>query len=168
MKRQREVVVDYLAKALAVPEGLIFHACLLPEQLLSDEGHDSLDYPVVTWQGLHAKFSEGRHEDYWLGVLRAAIDSYDSLASRGLIFGANSDDRLAGRQIYDGAKAGTFKFPVMGRNLGYSVTPSAKTSSRGGWTTQRYEVSESHEPPNRNWFRVSDFVALVDAIKNGG
>jgi len=81
MRRQREVVVDYLALALRVPAARVVHTCLLPEQLLQDAGYDVLSYPVVTWQALLAEFSKSRGEDYWLAVLRLALDSYPDLVS---------------------------------------------------------------------------------------
>ncbi len=164
MGRQREVVLDYLALALRVPANRVVHACLLPEQLRQDESYHELSYPIVTWQALLAEFSNGRGEDYWLAVLRLALDFYDELVSRAAPRRENADDVLPGAQIYHGAKAGTLEYALMGRNLGLNGDPLREDLESGRWPKQRYEVRSSRERPNPNWFPVHDFVSRVDAL----
>jgi hypothetical protein len=165
MRRQREVVVDYLALALRVPAEGVVHACLLPEQLLRDAGYDALLYPVVTWEALLAEFSKGRGDDYWLAVLRLALASYPELVSQTAPRREHADAVLAGAQIYERAKARTLEYGLMGRQFGADGDPLLEDLQSGRWRKQRYEVSRATDRPNPNWFPVHSFVARVDELR---
>jgi hypothetical protein len=162
---QRKVVLDRIAPVLGVQPKNVFHRALLPKQLLHEPGYKSLlSIPVITWQELHSAFTEGRSEDHWLAVLRLALESYEQLVSRAAPRKQHADDVLTGATIYDGLKSGKFPFQVMGRSQGEHGDPLREDVESGGWRKQRYEVSHSSEPPNRNWFPVAKFVSLVEAL----
>ena len=164
MRRQRTIVLDYLRPVLGVAPDHLFHSCLLPQKLLDVSGYQQLGYPVITWEALLAKFGQGRPDDYWRAVLRLALDSYDVLASRAALYGQNAEATLTGATIYDAAKADAVGYTLMGRNFGLHGDPLREDVESGRWRKQNYEVSSAAEPPNKNWFNISEFVALVDAL----
>jgi hypothetical protein len=136
----------------------------LPEKLLNVGGYAQLEYPVITWERLLCKFSEGREDDYWLAMLRLALDSYDDLVSRAALRGANADTIRTGAVIVDAAQAGRLRYTIMGRNLGLRGDPLREDIESGRWRKQNYEVSSAAQPPNRNWFPIYEFIALVGAL----
>lgn len=164
MQRQREIVLDYLKPVLHVADENLFHCCLLPEKLRDSSGYEHLGYPVITWEALLAEFSEHRADDYWMAVLRLALDSYDDLVSQTAQYGQNKDATLTGTTIYDAAKADALAYTVMGRNLGLHGDPLREDIESGRWRKQSYEVSAAATPPNKNWFQIHEFIALVDAL----
>jgi len=166
MARQRKIGLDYLAPIVGIPADRVFQLCLLPEQLLHEPDYASLAYPVLTWQSLHQAFTHHRSEDYWLAMLRLALDSYDALASRAAKWREHADGVLRGADIYERVRAGDLPFAVMGRNLGLHGEPLTEDVDSGRWRKQRYEVGSASEPHNANWFLISEFVALVDTIGN--
>ena len=50
----------------------------------------------------------------------------------------------------------------IGRGGGLHGPALAEDIASGGWRRQKYETNrEATEPPNRNWFRLSEWVRLV-------
>jgi hypothetical protein len=158
MKRQRELVLDYLQTALSIES--VSHAALLPEKLLREFG--GFAYPALTWESVLDAFAVHREDDYWMRMLRLALEAWPELVGLGAEYGKNADAKLSGQQIRDAFVKGTLGFSLMGRNEGFTGGPLENDLKSGGWRKQVYEVKREGDPPNKNWFLVSDFVAEVD------
>ncbi len=158
MGRQRELILDYLAAALGIDT--VLHAALLPAGLLEEFG--GFAYPAVTWEALLDSFSVGRSDDYWIRMLRLALEAWPTLVGPRTVFGKNADGRLRGLEIVNKFRSGDLEFEFMGRNEGLAGGPLDNDLRSGGWRRQVYQVRRDGPPPSRNWFLVADFVAEVE------
>jgi hypothetical protein len=156
LRRQR-VIVDYVARVLGIGSEQVAHIFLLPEGLLAE----GLDAPVVTWEQV-LKAYEVVGPRYWMNILRAALDRYEELVSRGPAFGENRDSTLTGIEIQEQFKAGTLGYHYMGRFRGLHGPDLADDMSSGSWRTRRYEV-RVNPIASRNWFPVSAFIDKISA-----
>lgn len=161
MARQRSLILDYLRPLLGVSEDDVRHLALIPEGLAEVLG--DFGYPVLTWEDLHTTFHRDREEDYWLAVLRLALESYKDLVAKPASYGMNAEARLTGLEIYEGFGTDGFGFMVMGRDQGFLGESLREDLASGRWWAQKYEVSSTKVPPNRNWFLIEDFVREIQA-----
>jgi hypothetical protein len=162
IQNQAGRVLRPIAEALKIERKNVHQAALLPEALRRAMG--TLDFPVVTWERLLSDYEHALgSNDYWLGVLRIALNKYEELVARPVIYGKHMDDRLPGRQIYSEFKKGTLHFTCMGRNQGLRGDPLKADIDSGAWERQLYEVNRQEHPPNFNWFRIEEFINLIDA-----
>jgi hypothetical protein len=167
LRRQREHVLDYLAEHLAVEQSSIFHAALLPEKLSAE--YPGFSSPVVTWEKVRDAYADIASGEYFWQVLDLALKTYDGLAGSGRAeYGKHAHDRLTGRLIHDRFKTTILGFELMGRKLGIQGEPLRQDVESGRWRAQVSEVRRSGPPPNRNWFPVAAFVALVDTLTDSG
>jgi hypothetical protein len=74
--RGQSVVINYMARHLEVEKPI---QCALVPRGLADK-LAALPYPVVTWEALHGAFREVVPGDYFLAVLRYALDHHGLLA----------------------------------------------------------------------------------------
>lgn len=162
MKRQRELVIGKIERVLEIPAENVHHALLIPERLRARS--DLNDFPVLTWEKLLTAYSQAAGEDYWLSVLRYALQQYDTLVAKPSQYGKNAEARLTGHEIYEGSSSGTLKYTLMGRNEGLLGEPLLEDIRAGAWRQQRYEVNTMATPPNRNWFSIGDFINLVKSV----
>jgi hypothetical protein len=140
------------------------HVLLLPKILADTVGVPlsalGSSWPVVTWEAV-ADLYRGIADPYWLKTLDDAIDKYPSLVSAGPQFGQNSENRLTGRQIFEGWPEHGYKW--MGRRGGLKGPRLNADISENRWQEQVYEVN-THEPlGNPNWFSVAAFIDRIHA-----
>ncbi len=164
MKAQK-VQLDYLEEHLYLHE--VYHAALLPaacarkiKHQLPSEGQDA--FRVVSWEQILEGYRLVRGEaDYFLGMLGLALKTWDDLASVPLAYGQNAEAKLTGVEILRlfGTDA---SIVVMGRAGGIDGPLLARDVATDTWRRQTYEVSSGSEPPNPNWFRVEEFIMLVE------
>jgi hypothetical protein len=138
MRRQKEHVLDFLAKHLGISASSVFHAALLPAKLSAQYG--TLAYPVVTWEAVRDAYEDVASGEYFWQVLDLALDSYDQLVGPDRAeYGKHADDRMTGQAIYDRFKARSLGFELMGRNLGLQGDPLRQDVESGRWRKQVYE-----------------------------
>ncbi|MCI0712090.1 MAG: hypothetical protein L0154_18185 [Chloroflexi bacterium] len=124
MERQA-AVLDYLARELHIDT--VHHYALVPDQWLP--ALESFPFPVITWQALHDQFELVDRDNYYLHMLRLALEAWDDLVSKTSISGGmNADDKISGYKIVEGYRNGQLPFVTMGRNGGLSSTKIVKTS----------------------------------------
>ncbi len=158
MTRQANLV-QYWTRLFRLDPARVRHVLLVPEQLL--RGRRQLAWQVVTWQQVRDSY-DIVGDGYWLGVLRAALDRYDELASPEPTFGANADGRLTGEQIAARSAEGAAAYEWVGRAGGLNGTAFAADRADGSWRTRAYEMRREAPPTsNTNWFTISDFVSAV-------
>jgi hypothetical protein len=166
MKRQRDYVLDFLVRHLDIDQSSVYHAALLPEKLWEEYG--TLSYPVVTWEAVRAAYEDIAAGEYFWQVLDLALRSYDALVGpERAEYGKYAEARLTGQAIHDRFTA-TREFELMGRTLGLQGDRLRQDIESGRWRKQVYEVRRSGPAPNRNWFAIADFIALVDALTDAG
>jgi hypothetical protein len=80
--------------------------------------------------------------------------------------GQNCQQKMLGSNVYnvvhqhiEVGEAGNY-VKVVGRKGG--IKRFAEDIKSGTWEKTEYETSSADSPPNRNWFKAEDFVALVD------
>ncbi len=142
----------------------IYHVALVPERWQA--ALRNFEFPVITWQNLYKQFITIVPDDYFLEVLRIALDTYDDLVSRAS-GGKNNEGYMKGLAIYAAFKSGTLMRSVMGREKGGLYGKPIKDDFESGrWRTQRYETSSKTELANTNpnWFKIEDFIAQIDAL----
>jgi hypothetical protein len=135
----------------------LFHAALLPSLLAAQLG--PLRVPVITWEALLDAYTDVAPR-YWLAMLGEALGRYAELTPQSAS-GANSDAKLTGQRIFDLARSDALPYRYMGRVGGYTGSRLAADVASGSWRAWRYEVSLAEVEPNRNWFSVEAFLALI-------
>ncbi|WP_256840352.1 hypothetical protein [Ornithinimicrobium faecis] len=157
MTRQRRLV-DYWTTKFGLTPERVAHVLLLPDALVRDR--PDLSGPVVTWEAVLEAYARVGPQ-YWLAVLRTALDRYDDLKSPELTFGGQSVGKLSGQEIVERHRAGTLEFAWMGRGGGLGGTQLAKDVHDGTWRSRLYEVSVEEPSRPTNWFTVRAFVDRV-------
>ena len=166
-------LVDKWREQLGVPKARCKHVLLLPEQLVEriadGQTHLHHQWPIVTWQGVLAAYSE-LADNYWHRTIAEALEAYDDLVSQAPPSGSNADARMTGQEIV--ATWGAAPWRTMGRNQGLSGAALTSDIESGNWVLQQYEVSRNAQPANRNWFPIADFISRlpkdsVPALPNG-
>lgn len=164
MNNQRDNILEYLKERLEISK--IYHYALLPGPLFNEVKKAGFNYPVILWEDIYNIYKEFSDNDYFLEILRVAINSYEELVSRSAQYGINCEERLQGQYIYDNYKRGTLAKIVMGRNYGFYGDLLSEDIRSGTWRKQYYETSSAENPPNRNWFYIKEFVDRIDQNLN--
>ena len=159
MDAQQEIL-NSIQKSLNVDK--TYHYALIPEKLYRQVRGD-LTYPALTWESIYAAYEPVCKNDYFFDILRVSLDMYDELVSRGGSFGRNCEEKISGKQIYEGYKQRTLDKLSMGRNGGFNGVKLKEDIVTDKWRTFHYETSSKNPADiNRNWFEIKDFVKLVD------
>lgn len=164
LKAQREQL-EYLREHLSIDE--IWHSALLPRGFMPELGdrvpagaHDP-GFHIVCWEDLLAEYRRVRpDDDYFIGVFDLALRHWESLCSQPLAYGVNAEQKVKGGVIVR-LFGSDPSLSVMGRSGGLPGSTLAEDIYSGNWRNQEYEVSSSAEPPNKNWFHISEFIELV-------
>ncbi|MDD1616285.1 MAG: hypothetical protein CG439_1425, partial [Methylococcaceae bacterium NSP1-2] len=119
---------------------------------------------VITWEVIRDLFEPVAKDDYFMTILKIALDSYGILASSfKSSYGENNEEYMTGQRIYDSFKAKTLKNQFMGRRAGVDGEPLKKDLEQDGWKSQKYETRKEGIP-NQNWFAVEAFVKKIDML----
>ncbi len=153
-------ILSYLKDQLQIDR--LYHYALLPKALHDTLEADGFDYETITWEDLLGEYSQVYDNDYFLELLRIALESYGELVSRRMTFLANCEKKIPGAEIYDKFKKGILCMNVMGRAQGLTGEHLQKDIASGRWKVQWYETSSADTPPNRNWFHIRRFVEHID------
>lgn len=151
-------ILNYLKEKLKINK--VFHYALIPKQFKSKL--PNFGRPILTWQQICDSFSQTLGNDYFLAVLKLALESYDELVSKSNEYGQNCEEKLPGLEIYNRFKNGDDTIQTMGRHEGLKGKALQNDIRSGKWQQQLYETSSKSELFNRNWFFVSQFVELID------
>src|SRR6478752_6231169 len=138
--RRQQVIVDYLADVLGLGRERVRHVFLLPERLPAA----GLNAPVITWEQVLSTYQLVGPR-YWVGVLKAALDRFEDLVSRGPAFGQYKDSTLTGAEIRDRFDKGHLATPTWGASGVYTV-PTWRTMlpiARGEPAATRYASTRS-------------------------
>ncbi|WP_438029798.1 hypothetical protein [Sorangium sp. So ce233] len=154
-------LVRYIAARLDLDAATIAHVALLPAALASEVGE--LLVTTVTWERLLETYADVA-PPYFLEVLRVALARYEQLVAPRPTWGANTETKLAGAELYERHHAGSLTTPWMGRQGGLDGAELTKDIASGTWRSQLYECS-SKAVSNRNWFTVAAFVARIDSAR---
>jgi hypothetical protein len=73
--------------------------------------------PFITWHNLYQQFATIIPDDYFLELLRIALDIYDGLVSL-RSGGQNSQRKMSGLSIYNEFREGNLTMRIMGRKRG--------------------------------------------------
>jgi hypothetical protein len=165
MKNQ-EWFIEAVKNGLNIKNENCFHFALLPQKLIP--GKASLNYPVVFWEEIISSYNEILADDYFLNVLRVAVDKFDDLRSQrngdAISFGKNMDFKLSGDKILEMHNNGESFW--VGRSKGRFGDKFKTDILTGGWKDFEYEINKtSKSVPNRNWFSSSQFVNDVGEKK---
>jgi hypothetical protein len=155
---RQEQILKYIRGTLEIDT--VVHCALLPAKLKAQISE--LPYPILTWEELYAAFYEVAPEDYFLGVLGYALESYDELVGVANPWGKNREEKLRGIEIYNAFKVGSLRFTLMGRRGGPWGERLEADIGSGRWRLQEYELTTVESRPNRNWFTVEEFVRRID------
>ena len=148
---RQEQLLFYIAQNIGDPE--IAQVALLPEKL--GTRISPLSAPIVTWEALADEFADVAPQ-YFVQFLRHALDQYDNLVSR-------PPDRLLGQEILLRFQRGDREYNCMGRQGGLDGEAVANDLRTGRWRIKAYSCRPDPEPPNQNWFRITDFAKRVEA-----
>jgi hypothetical protein len=167
MDNQR-IHLEYLKDRLNISK---VHQCaLLPEKLRAREGYENSciwhiqdsNYQIITWEQLYDVYQKEYPEDYFLGLLKYALDSYCALVSHWVV---NYEEKIRGQVIYNKFKSGTLNVKIMGREKGVNGELLKQDIETGKWITQEYETGFKGDSPSENWFPVEEFVKRIDDHK---
>jgi len=159
--------IDYLKERLNI--GMTYQCALLPQKLADAVSYQKngfhyileSEYQVITWEALLQKFGQVFPDDYFLNLLKLALDSYSDLVSHSWV-SSSCEQKLCGRDIYQKSKLGTLNMKIMGRDKGLNGEPLKRDIESGKWKTHQYETSSKDSLPSDNWFSISDFIKLID------
>ncbi|MGK3964072.1 hypothetical protein WMF38_07815 [Sorangium sp. So ce118] len=154
-------LVRYIAGQLDVDAASIAHVALLPAALASELG--KLLLTTVTWERLLEAYADVA-PPYFLEMLRVALGRYEQLVAPRTTWGANTETKLTGAELYERHHAGSLTTQWMGRQGGLDGAELTKDIASGTWRNQLYECS-SKCMSNRNWFTLAAFVARIDSAK---
>lgn len=172
MDKQRKHI-DYMKERLNI--GAVYQCALLPEKLCEQVSYQKKgyyyilesEYQAITWEALYDKFKHVCPDDYFLNLLKLALDSYTDLVSHSWV-SSNCELKLCGRDIYKKYKSGTFNMNIMGRDKGLDGEPLKRDIESGRWKTQQYETSSKDSFFTENWFSIEEFVKQIDTKLNRG
>jgi hypothetical protein len=158
MHRQRDLILASIVNKW--PRLGIVQVALLPLTLKNDF-RPLQGMQVITGEDVYHTYKEIPSAAYFNDMLWTAISQFDRLRAKERIFGENAQDFLSGEDIVNGFQQERFLFQTMGRQKGITGQQLIGDISRGEWRKRLYEVRRTSDLPNRNWFRISDFVDLV-------
>ena len=141
----------------------IYHFALLSEKYLENPAYQP-SFPVVTWENIYKAYEPVCKNDYFFNLLRVSLEMFDDLVSTGSSsYGLNSEKKISGQQIYERYKKGTMDKVSMGRFGGINGVKLQGDINSGKWKTFLYETSSiNSDDINRNWFRIADFVNIIE------
>jgi hypothetical protein len=140
------------------------HFALLPQKLAKRIGKETLEDGVITWEAIRDLFDPVAKDDYFMTMLKIALDSYDTLASSfESNYGKNNEKKMTGQEIYNSFKANTLEYQFMGRKFGVDGKLLKKDLEKDNWKTQNYETRKT-ELIKKNWFAVEAFVKKIDIL----
>ena len=152
--QQQKLQLDYFQNLW--PELRIVHVALLPSAMKSAFG--SLETgPIVTWEEILETFGDVVSAEYFVEVLRIALEKYPDLKSKEV---NNADDNLLGSEILARYQRGDVEFQMMGRQGGIGGFILRRDIDTGAWPSQRYEVRRLTDD-RPNWFSIARFVDLI-------
>lgn len=141
----------------------IYHVALVPETWQA--ALRNFEFSVITWQDLYKQFVKIMPNDYFLEILRIALDNHSNLVSS-KSGGKNNEVYMTGLSIYTEFKSGKLMMIIMGCNGGLNGKRLQQHLESGDWRTTRYETNSVNNLPKQNWFAIEDFIARVDALEN--
>lgn len=134
-----------------------YHFALLPEEL------ESKQFPIITWQTICELFDPVTKDDYFMMMLKLALQEYPTLASSSeSSYGKNNQKSMSGLDIYESFKNQTLENQFMGRDKGINGQLLENDLLSGDWKTRKYETRKTELFSNRNWFAVEEFVKKID------
>lgn len=151
------------------------HVLLLPRPSKDFKGIDALSKTgkVVWWDDVLQEYSKvdpltntSVAPQYWLNILRLALDSYVDNVSKAGQSGKNSDKKLKGDVIWMLHGLGQQDHTYVGRKGGYSKF--REDVAAGKWQTTKYEVSVKPVLGEKNWFPISEFIGLIEQAAERG
>ncbi len=160
---QEKYVLDFLREKLGIHSNFIHKYALLPKSL-ADELHD-FAYPVITWDDILKEYGRIYTDDYFLDLLRIALDRYGKLRAERRGHSQNCERYMSGKDIYKEHTYSTPKMKVMGRQGGLKAMRSDVDSGR--WQKQMYETNSQDTLFTLNWFRISEFISEIEKHLNG-
>jgi len=152
--------IDYLVEKLNIDKAI--QCVLLPEKLCSQIGN--LGAQIITWETIHNTYAHVLRDDYFLNLLKIALDSYDELVAERRQYGKNSEKKMLGEDIYNNFKSRQLDMVIMGRYMGLKGDYLLNDIQSGQWKKREYETSSSRTPFNDNWFNIKDFIEIIDRI----
>jgi hypothetical protein len=163
---RQSMLIDYWRARFRLEDDRVRHVLLLPAALADSVAAD-VHAPFVTWESIADTYRDipGR---YWLNVLAQALDDYETLASKDSLWGQNTQLKLTGSQIVAAYEAGDPNVAWVGRRRGSTGPEFTGDIVTGSWQSHMYEIRAT--PPagtGANWFRVTDFVARLQAANDG-
>jgi hypothetical protein len=159
MNKQKEML-NIVKQTLGIE---YYHFALLPQKLAKRIGKETLEDGVITWEEIRDLFEPVAKDDYFMTMLKIALDSYDTLASSfESNYGKNNEKMMKGQEIYDLFKKNTLEYQFMGRKEGFDGERLKKDLNNDGWKTQNYETRKT-ELLKKNWFSVEEFVKKIDS-----
>jgi len=159
---RQETILHCIENGLGIEKKDVYFSALLPEKMAHD--FREFKYPILTWEKLYDVYYKVCGEDYWLAILRIALESYKDLASKGAFYRRNCEKIMCGLDIYHGYKDGTIDQQIMGRKGGLTGDKIKKDLVSGKWRSQDYGTNSNTTPINRNWFLIREFVEHVDKV----
>lgn len=156
MENQEKHVLSYLRDQWS---GLrLVHVALLPEAMKKEFG-SLVTRRIVTWEDILIEYEDLDSARYFYAILRIALRDYETLrAKNGL---PDADGMLTGADIFHGHQNDDLEFQTMGRQGGIHGDPLNDDITKNRWQKQHYYVRRPSVPLTKNWFLVSDFVALI-------
>jgi len=166
MDNQREHI-EYLRHTLRIER--VCQLALLPLELCEQVSYQKnsthyvagSEYQIITWEALYQMYKNVCRDDYFLHLLKLALDSYPELKSRSWL-SSSCELKLCGREIYEQYKQGTIAMKTMGRDRGLEGEHLKRDIDSGKWKTQQYETSSQECLPSDNWFLIHEFVQRID------
>lgn len=152
----QQYALNSVRESLGVDE--MYLAALVPKQWHDALG-DDFAFPVITWNKLYDEYKPLFPDDYFLEMLKIALDNFPNLVS---IYSANSEGSMIGDLIYEQFIGGSLDMIIMGRSGGLDGELLKDDLASGRWKEQLYQVSPVETPPNKNWFSIAKFVEQID------
>jgi hypothetical protein len=161
MKRQLErqfEILKGLAKISDIKIENIYHFGLVPEPMVNSFSSETRSR-MITWEQLYNAYSSAYDDDYYLDVLKHAIDYYYDL--RGISV-KNSSGKLPGAIIY----SEHIKRAIKRVGRGQGVKGLYNDLKDGSWKTREYEYGIDKNLPKINWISIDDFINIVASVKH--
>jgi hypothetical protein len=161
MKRQLErqlEILKGLSRASNIDIENIYHFGLVPEPMTRSFSGE-IKNRMITWERLYHAYSSIYHDDYYLDILKHAIDHYYDL--RGISV-KKSSGKLPGAIIFsEHIKRGIKR---VGRGQG--VKGLQNDLNDEPWKTREYEYGIDDDLPKVNWISIDDFINIVSGVKH--
>lgn len=155
--RQFEILVG-LARTSNIKIENIYHFGLVPEPMAKSFSSETRNR-IITWEQLYNAYSSSYDCDYYLDVLKHALDHYYDL--RGVSV-KKSSGKLPGEILFsEHMKRGIKR---VGRSQGEKGLQN--DLKKGSWKTREYEYGIDDNLPKINWVSIDDFINMVASVKH--